>query len=215
MASSVAPEGRREPFLHEIAKHSGLGFAVGAIGGSIWRYSEGFLRPETGTGRLSGGFQNMRMKAPLTAGSWGVFSGVYIFFDGAAAHLRQKEDPFNNIIASFATGGLIACRRGLKAAAGSSLTFGLLGIFIEGAMILANNNKMVQKGVDLPDSTPVVGPQQPELQRGGGEIAGETEGSYSHSPLFGSLFGGGARNKVTPLESFDSPSTPIPSFQTL
>ncbi|KAL5704136.1 translocase of the inner membrane [Ranunculus cassubicifolius] len=167
MASSTPTEGRREPFLHRLSEDAGLGFAIGAIGGSILHYGKGFLRPKTGTGRLRGGFQNIQRKAPLTAGCWARFTIVYSLVENAVAHVRKKEeDPYNTIITSFVTGGLLACRKGLAATAASSLGFGLVGILGEGVMALGKSNQMVQKGVDFPDSTHAAARKLLEVQRG-------------------------------------------------
>lgn len=62
--------------------------------------------------------------------------GLFSTFDCAVKGYRQKEDPYNAIIAGFMTGGTLAVRSGPKGMLGSAIGCGvLLGVF-EGVGVL-------------------------------------------------------------------------------
>lgn len=146
--------------------------------------------------------------------------------------MRQKEDPWNSIIAGAATGGFLQMRQGPGPAARSALFGGVLLALIEGAGIMLNRflsnpqnlpPMMEDPAAGMPPGVPMtmggappgagagmgmghasVGtPQMEEVKTGGGG-------------WLGGLFGGEKKKeepKSEVLESFDSSTTPIPSFE--
>ncbi len=50
-------------------------------------------------------------------GNFGVWGGMFSFFDCALIGLRKKEDPWNSITSGAITGGILSSRGGPKAAA--------------------------------------------------------------------------------------------------
>uniref|UniRef100_A0A1U7XTJ4 Mitochondrial import inner membrane translocase subunit TIM17-2-like n=2 Tax=Solanaceae TaxID=4070 RepID=A0A1U7XTJ4_NICSY len=71
-------------------------------------------------------------------GSFAVWGGLFSTFDCTMVYLRQKEDPWNSIIAGAATGGFLQMRQGLGAASRSAMFGGVLLALIEGAGIMLN-----------------------------------------------------------------------------
>ncbi|PKU61257.1 Mitochondrial import inner membrane translocase subunit TIM17-2 [Dendrobium catenatum] len=134
-------------------------------------------------------------------------------------YVRQKEDPWNSIIAAAATGGFLQMRKGPGPAARSAFFGGVILALVEGAGIMLN------RFLSVPPILPVL--EDPALglspnlavAMGGARAAEEAAGSSSSS-WFGGFFGlgkkeerknGGAVSEV--LDSFDSGSTPIPTFE--
>jgi mitochondrial import inner membrane translocase subunit TIM17 len=147
--------------------------------------------------------------------------------------MRQKEDPWNSIIAGAATGGFLQMRQGPGSAARSAVFGGVLLALIEGAGIMLN--RFLSNPQNLPpmmeDPAAVSGPPggMPSgipMTMGAGAGAGVGHVPSAVPPVeevttggggwFGGLFGGGKKKeepKSEVLESFDSSSTPIPSFE--
>jgi mitochondrial import inner membrane translocase subunit TIM17 len=150
--------------------------------------------------------------------------------------MRQKEDPWNSIIAGAATGGFLQMRQGPGPAARSAMFGGVLLALIEGAGIMLN--RFLSNPQNLPpmmeDPAAASGPPGgmpsgiPMTMGGGVPGAGAGVGHVpSVAPpveevmtgsggWFGGLFGGGKKKegpKSEVLESFDSASTPIPNFE--
>jgi len=162
----------------------------------------------------------VRMNAPRVGGSFAVWGGLFSTFDCAMVYARQKEDPWNSIVAGAATGGFLSMRQGAGAAGRSALMGGILLALIEGAGLMLNRvlvnpplpaedpNLMGPGGFPgLPQAPPVVAPP-------------EAASSSGAAGWFGGLFGKKEENKDNSsggkseiLESFDTPSTPIPSFE--
>uniref|UniRef100_A0ACD5YZW1 Uncharacterized protein n=1 Tax=Avena sativa TaxID=4498 RepID=A0ACD5YZW1_AVESA len=126
-----------EPCPGRILLDAGGGFAVGALGGSVFHFIKGSYNSPHGA-RFTGGMQALRMNAPRVGGSLAVWGGVFSTFNCAAVYVRQKEDPWNSIFSGAATGGLLAARRGLRAAGRSALFGGAILALIEGMGIVAN-----------------------------------------------------------------------------
>ncbi|KAM0020806.1 hypothetical protein Hdeb2414_s0025g00671111 [Helianthus debilis subsp. tardiflorus] len=144
------------------------------------------------------------MKTPRVAGGFAVWGGLFSAFDCTMVYARQKEDPWNSIIAGAATGGFLKMRQGLRPAGRSALVGGVLLALIEGAGITLNNVISAQQ------PQPVVIEEAPQV---------ELERSSASSPSwFGGLFGGRREEekpklKVEVLESFDSPMPPTFEFR--
>lgn len=60
--------------------------------------------------RLTGSMAAIKARAPVLGGNFGAWGGMFSTFDCAVKGVRQKEDPWNAIIAGFMTGGGLAIR---------------------------------------------------------------------------------------------------------
>ncbi|KAG0492966.1 hypothetical protein HPP92_006037 [Vanilla planifolia] len=228
------PETSREPCPDRILDDIGGAFGMGAVGGSAFHFIKGIYNSPIGE-RLAGGVQGVRMNAPRVGGSFAVWGGLFSTFDCTMVYVRQKEDPWNSIIAGAATGGLLSMRQGAAAAGRSAIFGGVILALIEGAGIMLNRLLSVPQnlpplddpnlaammaagggaGIPLGFSLPGTSPVTPMTED-------SSTSSSSSSSWFGSLFGGGKKQdeasrgnggKAEVLESFDSPSTPIPTFE--
>ncbi|XP_010277279.1 PREDICTED: mitochondrial import inner membrane translocase subunit TIM17-2-like [Nelumbo nucifera] len=228
------PETSREPCPDRILDDVGGAFGMGAVGGSFFHFFKGVYNSPKGE-RLIGGSQAVRMNAPRVGGSFAVWGGLFSVFDCTMVYLRQKEDPWNSIIAGAATGGFLQMRQGFPVASRAALFGGVLLALIEGAGIMLN--KVLSASQNFPPMEEPL-PSVPNPSNFPGYPSGKfpnqksaptptleasTEGSSSSSSWFGGLFGGkkkqetgtdnGNGSKTEVLESFDAPSTPIPSFE--
>ncbi|XP_057794207.1 mitochondrial import inner membrane translocase subunit TIM17-2-like [Salvia miltiorrhiza] len=131
------PEISREPCPDRIIDDIGASFGIGAVGGGAFHLLRGMYNSPKGE-RLIGGCEAVRMSAPRVGGSFAVWGALFSTFDCTAVYLRQKEDPWNAIIAGAATGGFLQMRRGLAAASRSALFAAALLALIEGAGIMFN-----------------------------------------------------------------------------
>ncbi|KAL0304894.1 UNVERIFIED_CONTAM: Mitochondrial import inner membrane translocase subunit TIM17-2 [Sesamum calycinum] len=226
------PETSREPCPDRILDDVGGAFGMGAVGGAAFHFLKGIYNSPKGE-RLVGGSQAVRMNAPRVGGSFAVWGGLFSTFDCTMVYIRQKEDPWNSIIAGAATGGFLQMRQGLGAASRSALFGGVLLALIEGAGIMLN------KVMSAPQNFPPMEEPLPNVPGVPGYPMGQIPGqapvnvesmgagsssssspqassSSSSSSWFGGFFGGekkedisandGSKTKV--LESFDAPSPP-------
>ncbi|CAN8287376.1 unnamed protein product [Cochlearia groenlandica] len=221
------PETSREPCPDRILDDIGGAFGMGAVGGSAFHFLKGTYNSPKGS-RFVGGTQAVTMNAPRVGGSFAVWGGLFSTFDCTMVYLRQKEDPWNSIIAGAATGGFLSMRQGPNAALRSAAMGGILLGLIEGAGIMLN--KVLAQPQNLPMmEDPVQGmqgmqgiPGMPTMP--GKQPMGQMPESLSQntasssSSWFGGLFGGksdeaqpGSGSKTEVLESFDAP--PVPSFE--
>ncbi|KAJ8768603.1 hypothetical protein K2173_023507 [Erythroxylum novogranatense] len=197
------PETSREPCPDRILDDIGGAFGMGAVGGSAFHFIKGIYNSPSGT-RLVGGTQAVRMNAPRVGGSFAVWGGLFSAFDCSMVYLRQKEDPWNSIIAGAATGGFLSMRQGFAASSRAAVFGGVLLALIEGAGIMLNKVMSAQQSMPIIVDEPVPSTMMHESP--------STSGSES-----GSWFGGGGKKQETPsskteiLESFDAP--PVPNFE--
>eukprot|EP00262_Sarcandra_glabra_P004303 TRINITY_DN1525_c0_g2_i6.p1 TRINITY_DN1525_c0_g2~~TRINITY_DN1525_c0_g2_i6.p1 ORF type:complete len:223 (-),score=21.71 TRINITY_DN1525_c0_g2_i6:293-961(-) len=217
------PETSREPCPDRILDDVGGAFGMGAVGGSAFHFLKGIYNSPKGE-RLAGGSQAVRMNAPRVGGSFAVWGGLFSAFDCTMVYVRQKEDPWNSIIAGAATGGFLSMRQGLGPASRSALFGGVLLALIEGAGIMLN------RVLSAPQQNfpPMEDPLPPNMAGAGfpmgslpTPVAAEATGggSEASSSWFGGIFGGGKKqeaassggSKTEVLESFDTPQ--IPSFE--
>ncbi|KAF3329382.1 mitochondrial import inner membrane translocase subunit TIM17-2-like protein [Carex littledalei] len=224
------PETSREPCPDRILDDVGGAFGMGAVGGSAFHFLKGLYNSPNGE-RMIGGVQAVRMNAPRVGGSFAVWGGLFSAFDCSMVYIRQKEDPWNSIIAGAATGGFLQMRQGPGPAARSALFGGVLLALIEGAGIMLN--RFLSNPQNLPPmmEDPAAGGMPPgvPMTMGGappGAGAGIGHVSTGTPPMeeaktggggwLGGLFGGEKKKeepKSEVLESFDSSTTPIPSFE--
>ncbi|KAL0345173.1 UNVERIFIED_CONTAM: Mitochondrial import inner membrane translocase subunit TIM17-2 [Sesamum radiatum] len=207
------PETSREPCPDRILDDIGGAFGMGAVGGSAFHFLKGVYNSPKGT-RFVGGSQAVRMNAPRIGGSFAVWGGLFSVFDCSMVYVRQKEDPWNSIIAGAATGGFLQMRQGMGAASRSALFGGVLLALIEGAGIMLN------KVMSAPQEAPIFVEDLPAGAHGMPQEAAPAPAASSSS-WFGGLFGGGneeekksgAGVKTEILESFDSPIPPTFEFK--
>lgn len=135
-------------------------------------------------------------------------------------YVRQKEDPWNSIMAGAATGGFLQMRQGMPAASRSAVFGGVLLALIEGAGIMLNKVMSAQQEMPIMMDEPV-----PNMAGGGlpgFQLPNQTQQSEpsASSSWFGGWFGddkteetktGGVKTEV--LESFDSPVPPTFEFK--
>ena len=214
------PETSREPCPDRILDDIGGAFGMGAVGGSAFHFLKGIYNSPKGQ-RLIGGTQAVRMNAPRVGGSFAVWGGLFSTFDCTMVYIRQKEDPWNSIIAGAATGGFLQMRQGLAASGKSAMFGGVLLALIEGAGIMLN--KVLSAQQNIPDETVVNMAGLPGVPMG--QFPGQppvrpetsVESSSSSSPSwFGGMFGGGKKDetgtgsgsKTEVLEGFETPSPP-------
>lgn len=106
---------------------------MGVIGGTIFQSIKGFRNAPSGwMQRLTGSVVAIRQRAPIIAGNFAVWGGMFSTIDCTLVRLRETEDPWNSIISGAATGGILAARNGLPAMAGSAIIGGVLLALIEG-----------------------------------------------------------------------------------
>ncbi|KAM7275060.1 hypothetical protein ACFE04_016926 [Oxalis oulophora] len=220
------PETSREPCPDRILDDVGGAFGMGAVGGAAFHFLKGTYNSPSGT-RLAGGTQAVRMNAPRVGGSFAVWGGLFSAFDCTMVYLRQKEDPWNSIIAGAATGGFLSMRQGPGPAARSAAFGGILLGLIEGAGIMLNKVLSAQQNIPMeeamgnPAGLPGLPPPMGHVQ-GPPPVAPESlrqDQPSSSSSWFGGLFNGKEKksentsggSKTEVLESFDAP--PVPSFE--
>ncbi|KAJ7541325.1 hypothetical protein O6H91_10G054600 [Diphasiastrum complanatum] len=189
---------------------------MGAVGGSALHFIKGLKNSPRGE-RLIGGSQAVRINAPRIGGSFAVWGGLFSTFDCSMVYLRQKEDPWNSIIAGAATGGFLQMRGGLKTATRSAIFGGVLLALIEGAGIMLN--RMLSPPIQPPmeEPFPHMGgiPGQPYIGAGAGGKGAipsnmpvpETDGEKSSS-WWGGLFGA----KKESSDSSPAIVNPIPTM---
>ncbi|CAM8898757.1 unnamed protein product [Rhodiola kirilowii] len=210
----------REPCPDRIIDDLGSSFGIGVIGGGAFHYLKGIYNSPKGE-RFVHGVQAMRMNAPRLGGGFAAWGGLFSISDCSLVYLRQKEDPWNSIIAGAATGGFLSMRQGLGRASRAALWGGLLLAMVEGAGIMLNKLGSMQTPpmedglpnmADFYGLPPMPG-QHPSKEK-------RSQPSSSSSSWFGGLFGGGKKQEETSggskteiLESFDAPSPPTFEFK--
>jgi import inner membrane translocase subunit TIM17 len=179
---------------------------MGAVGGSAFHFLKGLYNSPQGA-RLTGAAQAVRLNGGRIGGSFAVWGGLFSTFDCTMVYVRQKEDPWNSIVAGAATGGFLAMRQGFAASARSAAFGGVLLALIEGAGIALN--KFLSAQQPMPIMMEDMPPPQEELDLN--KTAGK--GWFG-----GGLFGGAKEeekntggSEVKVLESFDAP--PVPNFE--
>lgn len=59
---------------------------------------------------MAGSWQAVRLRAPITGGSFGVWGATFSTVDCTLAYIRKKEDPWNSIGSGAMTGAILAAR---------------------------------------------------------------------------------------------------------
>ncbi|KAH8357100.1 hypothetical protein KR084_001834 [Drosophila pseudotakahashii] len=127
-------EYNRQPCPIRIVEDCGCAFMMGTIGGSLFEFLKGFRNAPAGLRRgLFGGFDSVKMRTPVIAGSFAIWGATFSTVDCALVSYRQREDAWNSIVSGAATGGILAARNGIRAMANSALVGCLVLAMIEGA----------------------------------------------------------------------------------
>ncbi|WVZ14989.1 mitochondrial import inner membrane translocase subunit TIM17-2 [Vigna radiata var. radiata] len=199
------PETSREPCPDRILDDIGGAFGMGAVGGSAFHFLKGLYNSPKGD-RFVGATQAVRLNAPRVGGSFAVWGGLFSAFDCTMVYARQKEDPWNSIVAGAATGGFLSMRQGFAASARSAAFGGVLLALIEGAGIMLNKFLSAQQPLPIMiDEPPPPPPSTQEAAAAPGWIGGWFGGGKKDETSTGS----GSETKI--LESFDAP--PVPNFE--
>lgn len=129
----------RDPCPWRILDDCGGAFSLGFVGGGLFSLIGGARNAPKGiSNRLMGAMANARIKAPRTAGSFGVWGLTFSLCDCTLVALRRKEDPWNSILSGAGTGFILAIRQGMMPAVGSAAIGGVLLALIEGVGIGLN-----------------------------------------------------------------------------
>ncbi|PWA80797.1 hypothetical protein CTI12_AA192670 [Artemisia annua] len=134
----------RKECMDEIFADAGGGFAVGAIGGTAFHFFKGLYSSPHGA-RFKGGAEAVRMNTPRVAWSLATWCGLVSTFDCALAYVRQKEDPWNSILAGAATSGLFSMRQGFLPMGKAALGGALIMAFIEGVNLTVGRPVIIQQ----------------------------------------------------------------------
>ncbi|KAJ3159998.1 Mitochondrial import inner membrane translocase subunit Tim17-A [Geranomyces michiganensis] len=121
----------RDPCPYSIVNDIGVGFCMGAMGGSVWHGFKGYRNSPRGE-RFSGSLAAVKARAPVLGGNFAVWSGLFNAGDCMIASVRGKEDAWNPIMAGAATGAILAARSGPKVMAISAVFGGAILAAMEG-----------------------------------------------------------------------------------
>ncbi|KAJ3178914.1 Mitochondrial import inner membrane translocase subunit Tim17-A [Geranomyces variabilis] len=121
----------RDPCPYSIVNDIGVGFCMGAMGGSVWHGFKGYRNSPRGE-RFSGSLSAIKARAPVLGGNFAVWSGLFNAGDCMIASVRGKEDAWNPIMAGAATGAILAARSGPKVMAISAVFGGAILAAMEG-----------------------------------------------------------------------------------
>ncbi|KAI8819822.1 Tim17/Tim22/Tim23/Pmp24 family-domain-containing protein [Fimicolochytrium jonesii] len=127
----------RDPCPYSIVNDVGVGFCMGAIGGSVWHGFKGYRNSPRGE-RFTGSLASIKARAPVIGGNFAVWSGLFNAGDCTIAHVRGKEDAWNPILAGTATGAILAARSGPKVMAISAVFGGAILAAMEGVGAMIN-----------------------------------------------------------------------------
>ncbi|GBF93449.1 mitochondrial import inner membrane translocase subunit-like [Raphidocelis subcapitata] len=121
----------REPCPDRILDDIGGAFGMGALGGGLWHTYRGLKNSPKGY-KIAGTLETLRRESPRIGGNFANWGLMFSVFDCSCMYIRQKEDPFNAIMAGALTGGFLQIRSGLKPAFRSAVFGGVLLAVIEG-----------------------------------------------------------------------------------
>lgn len=75
-------------------------------------------------------------------GSFAMWGGVFSSMDCLLIYYRQKDDPWNAVVAGFITGGVLAIRGGLNVAFKNAMMGGVILMLIEGLSTIITSISM-------------------------------------------------------------------------
>ncbi len=139
----------------------GDGFSTGCALGAIWYFIKGSyyaVRRE----RIKGGLMLLRSRAPILGGSFGMWACVFSISCCIMVRIRQREDPFNSVIAGFMTGFVLAIRGGLRNAFRSAMIGGVFLGIVEGIMII---HQQWQKKKQIVEENKMIGRYRHDMEK--------------------------------------------------
>ena len=86
--------------------------------------------------RIISGLCHVRNRAPFLGGNFGLWGGIFSSTDCLLIHYRQRDDPWNAVMAGFITGGILSIRGGASVAFRQALAGGVVLCLIEGVSVL-------------------------------------------------------------------------------
>ncbi|KAF8697468.1 hypothetical protein HU200_036070 [Digitaria exilis] len=116
---------------HRFVDYAGEGFLFGAAFGSAFYAIKGFRNSAVG-GRLAGAGRAALVNAPRVGGMLGTISFLFSASNSAMALARQKDDPWNSIVAGATSMGLFHMHLGARTAAVSALIGATVSVALEG-----------------------------------------------------------------------------------
>jgi import inner membrane translocase subunit TIM17 len=111
----------------------GGAFGMGALGGGLWHTYRGLKNSPRGY-KIAGTLETIRRESPRIGGNFANWGLMFSVFDCSCMYIRQKEDPFNAIMAGALTGGFLQIRSGLKPAFRSAVFGGVLLVRLSACM---------------------------------------------------------------------------------
>jgi import inner membrane translocase subunit TIM17 len=139
----------------------GDGFSTGCALGAIWYFIKGSyyaVRRE----RVKGGLMLLRSRAPILGGSFAMWACIFSISSCIMVYIRQREDPFNSVVAGFSTGFVLAIRGGLKNAVRSAIIGGLFLGIIESIMVM---HQQYQKRQQILEENKMIIKYKKDLER--------------------------------------------------
>ncbi|CAA3020854.1 mitochondrial import inner membrane translocase subunit TIM17-2-like [Olea europaea subsp. europaea] len=103
---------RGKPWFEHLVDDTGELFGYGTVSGSAFYMLKGMYNSPKGE-CLSRGLQAVRMNVPRFASNFGIFGGLSSVLESSMIYARQKDDPWNSILASAASFGFLRMRRGI------------------------------------------------------------------------------------------------------
>eukprot|EP00347_Sterkiella_histriomuscorum_P018556 403345063 len=131
----------RSPCPGRIFEDLGVGFSIGCLGGSLFYFGKGMWNAPRKQ-RLISGLMHVRNRAPFLGGSFAMWGGVFSSMDCLLIYYRQKDDPWNAVVAGFITGGVLAIRGGLNVAFKNAMMGGVILALIEGVSTIVTSISM-------------------------------------------------------------------------
>lgn len=199
---------------------------MGALGGGCWHMYRGLKNSPKGY-KIVGAIDTIRREAPRMGGNFANWGLMFSVFDCTCMYIRQKEDPFNAIMAGAMTGGFLQLRAGLRPAMVSAITGGCLLALIEGLGItLSKSFSPPPPSMPFPQPGMPGGPPEglpalpPQPLPAGPDMAAADGSSSTQGGGFWSWLTGSEEQKppeVTPIQTFHDegfvpPPTPESAF---
>ncbi|KAH3665756.1 hypothetical protein OGAPHI_003944 [Ogataea philodendri] len=140
----------RDPCPIVILSDFGGAFSMGVIGGCVWHGIKGFRNSPYGERRI-GAISAIKARAPVVGGNFGVWGGLFSFYDCSIKAVRKREDAWNAILAGFCVGGSLAIRGGPRHTFNSAVTCAcVLAVFEGVGMMFQRYMAWANKPVAMP-----------------------------------------------------------------
>lgn len=127
---------------------------MGCLMGAVWHFLRGMYHSPKSE-KTFGGIMMMKKRAPILAGSFAMWAGIYSISECTLLTLRNTDDAFNKIAAGAITGGTLAIRAGPRIAAKNALIGGIfLGaiVIFEVIMVKYQKSQQLQMQIEQTES---------------------------------------------------------------